>query len=272
VAVTLVNDDYHTAPHLMRLAMAEAAAHGASYLSWPTWPEGQRERMIKIVRPQADLLRRNEALLNDTTPRADVVLFLPFQRWLIIDECAASALAVQLTKANFQYRVVDEDGLAALANESRLPAGLLIESESVLTPEQNDLIAQLKKNGVSVIAADRGDWLATLQQRIGEPSVAIEGSPTVRAVVHDQPEKTVVHLFNLNVQRLSSFEDRITPINDVKVRVRVPFKPRDVSIQSADEGTTKGALQFDLDADENQQTVPVTVPRLDISAIITIDK
>ena len=38
--------------------------------------------MIAAIRPQADLLRANEHLLNDTAARRDVVLFLPFRRWL----------------------------------------------------------------------------------------------------------------------------------------------------------------------------------------------
>ena len=38
VAVTIADGDYTTAPELVRLAMAEAAANGASYLSWPAWP------------------------------------------------------------------------------------------------------------------------------------------------------------------------------------------------------------------------------------------
>ena len=31
---------------LVRLAMAEAAANGASHLWWPTWPEQERQRMM----------------------------------------------------------------------------------------------------------------------------------------------------------------------------------------------------------------------------------
>ena len=61
--------------------------------------------MIAAVRPQADFLRRNEALLNDAPFRADVLLFLPFRRWLETDKCAASTLAAALTKANIQYQV-----------------------------------------------------------------------------------------------------------------------------------------------------------------------
>jgi len=93
VAVTIAEADYHTPARLVRLAMAEAAAHGASYLSWPTWPESDRARMAASVRPQADLLRAQERWLNDTHPRRDAVLFLPFQRWIETDACAASRIA-----------------------------------------------------------------------------------------------------------------------------------------------------------------------------------
>ena len=89
VAVTIAEGDYHTPPNLVRLAMAEAAAHEASYLLWPTWPEKERTRMCGAIRPQADLLRNNAKLLNDTRPRADVLLFLPFRRWLETADCHA---------------------------------------------------------------------------------------------------------------------------------------------------------------------------------------
>ena len=89
--------------------MAEAAVHNASYLSWPTWPGIQRQRIISSIRPQADLLLQSEPLLNDTRPRADVVLFLPFRRWVETDQCAATSLATALSQANFQYEVLSED-------------------------------------------------------------------------------------------------------------------------------------------------------------------
>ena len=123
VAVTIANGDYHTAPNLMRLAMAEAAANNASYLSWPTWPEDQRKRMIAAVRPQAEFLRHNEKLLNDAPFRSDVALYLPFQRWVKTDQCATSALAAALTKENIQYRVVSEDDLDSFV-KAEIPAGV----------------------------------------------------------------------------------------------------------------------------------------------------
>jgi hypothetical protein len=82
VAVNLAEADYHTPPSLVRLALAEAAAHGSSYLSWPTWPEPERQRMISLIRPEVDFLRHNASLLNDAQPRLDAILFLPFRKWV----------------------------------------------------------------------------------------------------------------------------------------------------------------------------------------------
>jgi hypothetical protein len=59
-------------------------------------------------------------------------------------------------------------------------------------------------------------------------------------VVHDQPGKQIVHLLNLNVQRLSSFEDKVNPATDVRVQVRVPFAARSVNALSADAEATQG--------------------------------
>jgi hypothetical protein len=271
VAVTIAGGDYHTAPHLMRLAMAEAAANNASYLSWPTWPEEQRQRMIAAVRPQADFLRRNEALLNDAPFRADVALFLPFRRWLETETCAASNLAAALTAANIQYKVVCEDDLESLVAKKQRPV-LVLESMSVLTAAERAAVDKYQNEGPRVIAADRPDWLEQVRVATVKPSVRVQGPPTVRAIAHDQPGRTIVHLYNLNVQRISSFEDRITPANDVKLSVTVPFKVRAVNLQTADENTTSGPLEFTTRVEGSSTLVSTTVPRLDISAMITIEK
>src|SRR5204863_8473858 len=92
VCNVLSETDNHTPPNLCRLAMAEAAAHGVSYLMWPTWPENQRQRMTQAIRPAADLLRENAAILNDTQPRRYVILFLPFRQWLKSGRCIPSEL------------------------------------------------------------------------------------------------------------------------------------------------------------------------------------
>ena len=79
VAITLAEGDYHTPPNLVRLAMAEAAAHSASYLSWPAWPENERARMVAGIRPEAEFLRRNadSAEQHQAAARCGCVLALP---------------------------------------------------------------------------------------------------------------------------------------------------------------------------------------------------
>src|SRR6185436_12689961 len=144
VAVTIADTDYHTAPNLVRLAMAEAAANGSSYLAWPTWPEEQRERMISTIRPEADFLSRNAELLDKGTPRQDVTLFLPFRKWLETGDCAASKLAAELGRANIQYAVICEDDLTAFMRERKETSKgqtqrakvLLMESPTALLPQE----------------------------------------------------------------------------------------------------------------------------------------
>ena len=271
VAVTLVHDDYHTAPNLVRLAMAEAAANGASYLSWPTWPENQRQRMIAGIRPQADLLREHESLLNDASFRADVVLFLPFRRWVDVEQCAASGLAAALSVANVQFEVISEDQFDLSAKNGRQPV-LLVESLAVLTPAEKATVDEFEKGNGRVVMADNTEWLKLVQESVGSPSLKLQSPPTVRAVVRDQPQRTIVHLLNLNVQRLSSFDDKVTPASDIKLTVRVPFAAvRDVTIHTADEHGTSGPQKFIAKPDGDESILEITVPRLDISAIVVIE-
>ena len=267
VAVTIANGDYHTPANLMRLAMAEAVANNASYLSWPTWPEAERAKMIAAVRPQADFLRRNEAILNNAPFRTDVLLFLPFRRWIDSDHCAETDLAAALTKANVQYRVICEDDLNTLGKEKLRPT-LVIESRSILTSQEQASIAALEKQGVlDVVTADGANWLDDFIH-----STQIQASPLVRAVVHDQPHRTIVHLYNLNTQRLTSFEDKVTPAIDVGLSVMVPLKPEKVSIQTADPNGTSGQLTAIISQQGDSIIVSTTVPRLEIGAIITIEQ
>jgi hypothetical protein len=73
------------------------------------------------------------------------------------------------------------------------------------------------------------------------------------------------------VQRLSSFEDKVTPASDIKLSVRVPFaKARTVNVQTADANGTSGKLKFDTKPDGSETVVEFVVPRLDVSAIISL--
>ncbi|HOX56654.1 MAG TPA: hypothetical protein P5205_07760 [Candidatus Paceibacterota bacterium] len=269
VAVTLAEADYHTPPHLVRLAMAEAAAHNASYLSWPTWPDRERERMISLIRPQADFLRRNASLLNDTRARRDLVLFLPFRNWLASDQCRASRLAAALTAANLQFEVVCEDDLWKALRGTKL---LLAPSMADFTTNELRRLKGFIRAGGSIVTAEKVNWLKEVQAAIGEPAVAVSAHSTVRAVVRDQPHRTIVHLLNLDVRRLSSFEDTVTPVADLRVAVRVPLKQvRSVAALTADPAATSGPLEFAQSAKGRYKLVNLTIPRLEIATLLLID-
>jgi hypothetical protein len=272
VAVTVANVDYHTPPHLMRLAMAEAAANNASYMSWPTWPVDRRQKMIAAVRPQTDFLRRNAALLNDAPMRADVVLFLPFQRWIDTDQCAASRLAAALTKANIQYVVVSEDDFAQPNVDGHRPV-LLVESQAILSPGEQSAVSAYKRAGGHMVSADKPDWLKMVRTAIAQPSITVEGPPTVRAVVHDQPSRTIVHLYNLDIQRLSSYEDKVVPADNVRLVFSLNHRVRSANMYTADEKAKATPIKLEPLINSGDDTmVSIVVPRLEISAIVVVDR
>jgi hypothetical protein len=290
VAVTLADADYHTPPHLVRLAMAEAAANNASYLSWPTWPEKEWPRMISLIRPEADFLRQNADLLNDTRARHEVVLFLPFRNWVATDQCRASDLAAELARANVQFEVICEDELRPASEGRKLvgkvpamtpaaPPDALRGAKVLLAPAHSDftkgelkLMERFTRIGGSVITAEKADWLKDVVTAVGEPAIRMEGPATVRVIVRDQPRRTMVHVLNLNVQRLSSFEDKVMPVADLRVAVHTPLKKvRSVRALTADAAASAGTLQFTSTAKGRDTLVQLILPRLEISTILVIE-
>jgi hypothetical protein len=299
VAVTIADGDYHTPPNLVRLAMAEAVAHNASYLWWPTWPEKERPRMVATIRPQAEFFRRNETLLNSASVRRDVLVFLPFRRWLETDKCGTADLAAALTRANIQYEVLCEDDFAfaveketsrvvvpapkttiipkkeiepklkRIRKSSILPV-LLLESMDLLTPKERAVVEKFKLVHGHVINASEPNWLKQLQSVVN-PSVMIDGPATIRAVVHDQPMQTIVHLYNLNVERLSSFQDKIHPAEKIGLKIRVPLKRVQSVKLLIDTEKSPISLHFQSRDEGNGTVIETTVPKLEISALLLIE-
>jgi hypothetical protein len=271
VAVTLADGDYHTPPNLMRLAMAEAAAHDASYLSWPTWPENQRTRMVAAARPMADFLRANTALLNGTTRRADVVLFLPFRKWVETADCQSLRVARELGRINVQFRVASEDGLAEAIAGANAPAVLLVESPAVLTGAEAELVEKYRAAGGRVVWSGRERWLEDVRAAAPTSSIVLRGPATVRAVVRDQAKRSIVHLLNLEVRRVSSFEDRVNPVSDLRLQIRRRVAPTSVEALSADPAATAGAIPFTTREDRGSWLVELTLGRLEVSTILVIE-
>jgi hypothetical protein len=270
VAVTISDSDYHTPPNLMRLAMAEAAAHGASYLSWPTWPENQRQRMSAAVRPQADLLRVHADLLNDTRPVADVALFLPFSRWVETPNCQALSIARELSRANVQFQVYSEESLSNLFGKDA-PAILLLESQDILPVARKDTIEKFTAAGGHVILSSEKDWLSRIQSKLARPAIKLTAPPTVRALIREKGEQTIVHLLNLDVRRISSFEDQVNPAVDVKLQIRCRRTPTSIKLLTVDEGSATPEFPFTVQKDRETQIISVTVPRLAVSAILVLE-
>ncbi|EEF59093.1 hypothetical protein [Pedosphaera parvula] len=276
VAVTIADGDYCTAPNLMRLAMAEAAANGASYLSWPTRPENQRQRMSAGIRQEADFLRRNEKLLNGVKPRRDVMLFLPFRQWLDTNSCAVSGVAGLLCRSNIQFGVFCEDDfkevVKASSTSSKNPV-IVAESASVWNETERALVEKFQKAGGRIIFADKSDWWGELQKVLVQPSVVLAAPAFVRVLVQDQSTRSIVHLYNLNTQKVSSFEDKVQPVADVKLSVRVPFKKVNrVRALTADGAGTDVALPFKVRTEGAASFVEVVVPKLEIATILCVEK
>jgi hypothetical protein len=276
VACTIAEADYyHISPHLARLSMAEAAANDASWLLWPAWPENMRKAAAASILPEAEILRRNEKLLNHTEPRRDVLLFLCFRRWLETDHCAASVMAAALGRANIQFAVCSEDNLAEdISSGPALSPVLLIESFSVLDEAEKRAVEAFKLNGGLVVAGDEKDWMGRLRQAVAKPSIVLRGPDTLRAVVRDQPGRAIVHLYNLDVQRLSStsFEDQVHPAQQIGLTLRVPFRRvRSVRALTADTDSTHGALNFTVRPDGNGSVIEMTYPKLEIATILVIE-
>jgi hypothetical protein len=274
VAITVAESDYHTPPDLTRLAMAEAAAHGASYLLWPTWPPEQRQRMIDAVRPEADLLRENAKHLQGASARADVALFLPFQEWIATADCRPMRLAQALSAANVQFDVINSDELCGGMLDPHKTPALLLESAKAPSANEERAIETFRAGGGTVVSADRPDWLKAVQKAIPRPSAIVQGPGMLRVVVRDQPGRTIVHVLNLHVKRLSSFQDAVTPAEDVRVTIRVPWAAvRSIRAITADAGATQGNVGFkvNVDADGTAAVVDIRLPRVTLSTMLVIE-
>jgi hypothetical protein len=238
VAVTIAEADYHTPPNLLRLAMAEALAHQASYLAWTTWPEEERPRMIAAMRKQVDFYRRHKDLIQGVEPLHEAALFLPMRRFLDSDTCAVSSIAAELTRANIQFRVFcEEDFKAGLATTDTL----ILEDRAVLTPDEARCVnAFASRGGRVLVPAELGkNWI---REAFPAPIVTLSDHPRLRVCCNAQRKRVVAHVINLDIRRRSSFEDEVFPAEAVQLCLRLPKKCR---------------RAYWLDADQPEQALDV---------------
>jgi hypothetical protein len=180
--------------------------------------------------------------------------------------CPTLNVVRALSQANLQYTVLTEEDLA----KSTSPI-LLIDSLQSFTDSQRKIIEQLKSSRhTQVFATTDAKWLAAVQAGLTNPSLAVAAPVTVRAVIHDQAGKTVVHLLNLNIQKISSFQDHIIPAADVRLTVRVAGHPTSVQGFTADPDATQGVISFTGKADGTDTVLEIPIKQLSISTILLI--
>jgi hypothetical protein len=226
--------------------------------------------MIANLRPCADWLRAHTDFLNASQPRRDVLLFLPFRQWVTNKHCAVSELAAELTAANVQYEVADEEVFIARLGQSRVA---LVESAKVLNAAEQAAVRTFQAAGGILVSADSKHWQRTLKKALPHASLTLRAPRTVRGVVRDSDTATVVFLHNLHIERLSSFEDRVTPAEDLTVTVRVPFKEiKTVRVSTADEGVASGPVEYTAKEEGSGKALTVKIPRLDIATMLVIEK
>jgi len=149
---------------------------------------------------------------------------------------------------------------------------VLIESPGILLPEEAALIETFKRRGGKVVWTEEESWLAEFQNLVERPSIKIDGPATVRAVVRDQSKKRIVHLLNLNVERLSSFEDKVNPVSDLRLQLRLPFATmKSVKALTADPEASQGLVPYKLVRDRKGAYLEITVPRLVVSTLLVIE-
>jgi hypothetical protein len=186
-------------------------------------------------------------------------------------DCQPLEVARALGHANIPFRAVCEDDLRPfLAGDA--PPVLLVESPDVLTEGERATVETYKAGGGRVVWSGREGWLAEVRAAVRLPAVTVlAGAPTVRTVAREKAGKTIVHVINLDVRRSSSFEDRVNPVADLRLRVRLTKAPASVKALSADAEAAQGAVRFATSRDDRGDIVELTLPRVQVSTIVVIE-
>jgi hypothetical protein len=225
--------------------------------------------MAATVRPETDFLRQNQKLLNNTTPRCDVTLFLCYRRWLDTPHCTVSDIAAALGRENIQFAVYSEENFDDLTadRDGRLPV-LVLESRSVLNDDEKRAVQEFERNGGRVVAADHQDWMEELRKVLPRPSVIVQGPASVRVAVRDQGSRTIVHIYNLNVEKTSLYSDQVHPADNVLVKVRkASGRIHSIHVSSPD----AGGAEFTSQIEENGTVAVINLPHLQVSTIAVIE-
>jgi hypothetical protein len=190
-----------------------------------------------------------------------------FDRWRDTPDCETVKTVQALSRQNIQFQVLCEKDLGVVGpsrlNPTIAPL-LLVDSPSDTELRQ---LGKYESTGGQVIFTHQQDWQSRLPPPDSRRISVVNGPATLRVSLRRCQDKTIVHLLNLNVQKLSSFEDKVTPAENVKLQYRAGVEPKTIQAFTADSTATSGPLEF-----KSTRTVTeFTVPRLYLSTIVAIE-
>lgn len=219
VAVTIADGNYHTPPNLTTLAIFEAFTRNTNYMLWPTWEGSHRDKMIKIIRPFVLWLQKHAPAISSAKNRYDVLLYLPFEQWIKQQECKELQIARKLTQSNILYTVASEENF----NDYFPHASIILATDpTYIIPSHSISISELcQKNNKVFINASDDSYMRELQTYLSNPSLKLTPSESLRGVIKETAEVTYLLLYNLNIERISSYEDQIHPANNINVSVKI---------------------------------------------------
>ena len=91
------------------------------------------------------------------------------------------------------------------------------------------------------------------------------------AVVRDAEDKTLVFLYNLNMERLSSFEDKVTPVPASSMKILLPRSGiTSVTLSSPDASVSTSALEYQAAPADNTVWVECKLPEFETALLIEL--
>jgi hypothetical protein len=169
-------------------------------------------------------------------------------------------VAQQLAAANIPFRVMNYD--------DPKPTFAGKPYKVVITENPADVPVPA---GTVKIAASNPGWLTKVKALDVTPVSIIEGPSTIRTIVRQKGDATIVHVLNLNMRRLSSFEDKVTPATNLKLRIRYRARASTtIKAFSADANATHETIPFNPGVKGDVNYVDLTLPRVDVSTLLIV--
>lgn len=269
-ACTIAAGNYTTPPNMMKLAIAECAAHDAAYMVWACWDQQYRQPNAQSVRQYHDFLGKHSDLFKNTKPVSDVVLNWPYDNWLQRDDCPTARLAQSLSAANVQYDpIVEQDLTPAKLSQYRYAVWV----EASMKPAIQGIISGfIKSGGKAHPLPTTGTLPASNGGADLGSSVTVEGAPGVRASVRTTGSKLLLHLYNLNVIRVDDYHDKVEPAGKVAVSWLLPKGASLTGLKlqclTPDTEGYSGTLPFTKAKEGDRTRIYFTVPSLHIWSVI----